>query len=244
MQPIFMDESGDLGFGCGTDYFILALVVPESGKSLNKAVKNFNAHLINKGWNSSVEIKATNVWHAGKNPGIPRSYAYKATPEAPMEAILKSVATLSGYIEYAAIKLDTVSAGLQKAPCAILYNYFSWLLLRNPLCYFPEVELFVDRRNRETHNQLKFDGYIESKAQIARAEKGKDPLNLTLRHFHSDSANEYTAGERARVEYGVRGLEAEDFVCWAIKKKYENGDDRWYKIIEPKVRWKQTLYFK
>lgn len=69
MQPIFVDESGDLGFGCGTKYFVLAFLAPLVGKKLSKAVKNFNAHLIRNGWNQAVEIKASNVWLAGKNSG-------------------------------------------------------------------------------------------------------------------------------------------------------------------------------
>lgn len=239
-----MDESGDLGFGCGTNYFILAFIAPVRGKNLSKAVKNFNAHLINNGWNSAVEIKATNVWHAAKNIEIPSSYAYKTNPASPMSTILHSIAGLDLYIEYVVVKLDTVSPGLQSVASSILYNYYSWILLRGPLCYFPGVELFVDRRSRETPAQLKFDGYLESKTGIERAEKNKPPLNLTIWHYHWGSPNEHKGAARAGVEYGVRGIEASDFVCWAIKKKYENGDDQWYKIIEPKVRWRQTLYFK
>jgi hypothetical protein len=243
MQPLFMDESGDLGFGCGTDYFLLAFIAPKVGKHLNKLIKNFNAHLINKGWNPAVEIKATNVLHAGKSADIPETYAYKKCPQVPLKHVLESIANLDCYIEYVVIKLDTVSSGLKTAHSAILYNYFSWLLLKGPLCYFPAVELFADRRNRENHNLLKFDGYIESKAGIERAEKGKDPLNpLLIHHYHSNSVNECKGAERAQVEYGVRGLEAADFVCWAIKKKYENGDKTWYSMIEKKMKWSQKLY--
>jgi hypothetical protein len=63
MQPIFMDESGDLGFGRGTAHFILAFIAPEIGKTLNKRVKNFNAHLLRRGWNPAIEIKATRALH-------------------------------------------------------------------------------------------------------------------------------------------------------------------------------------
>ncbi len=243
MQPLFMDESGDLGFGCGTAYFILAFIAPDEGRVLGKAVKNFNAHLIRQGWNQSVEIKATNVWHAAKNPLIPHAYGYRDKPHEPMEAILKSVASIKGYIEYAAVKLNTVKPSLQAAPCAILYNYFSWLLLRNPLCWFNEVELFVDKRSREYHSLLKFDGYLEGKAGIERAERSKGPVALHIRHYDWHSPNEFKAEQRARVEYGVRGIEAADFICWAIKKKYEDGDERWYALIKDKIRRGQKLYF-
>ncbi len=176
-----MDESGDLGFGQGgSDYFILAFIAPQVGKALNKAIKNINAHLIRNGWNRAVEIKATNVWHAPKNNDIPNNYTYKQTPNIPMGYILNAIAAVDGYIEFVVVKLDTVTAGLQTAPCAILYNYFSWQLLKGPLCYFPAVELFVDRRNQEYHDQLKFDGYIENQAGIRRAEQSKRPLSSSI----------------------------------------------------------------
>ena len=73
MQHVFMDESGDLGFGVGSDCLILAFIAPSSGKELNKVMKNFNGHLIGNGWNKNVEIKATNLWHAPKNAGVLRA---------------------------------------------------------------------------------------------------------------------------------------------------------------------------
>ena len=156
MQHLFMDESGDLGFNGGSAYFILAFIAPQTGKTLSKCIKNFNAHLIRNDWNQLVEIKATNVWHARNNPKIPATYKYRNNPEIPMRYVLQSLAKIDGYIECAVVKLDTINPRLQTAPCAILYNHFSWQLLRGPLAYFPAVELCIDRRNREYHNMLKF----------------------------------------------------------------------------------------
>jgi hypothetical protein len=238
-----MDESGDLGFGVGTDYFVLAFISPEIGKQLNKVIKNFNGHLINNGWNPKVEIKATNLWHSPRNAELAATYKYKNNPQVPMEYVLKSIAGVDGYIEYAVVKLDTVSEGLKTARCEILYNYFAWLLLKGPLCYFPDVCLFVDRRSREYHNLLKFDGYLESKTGIHRAEKKKPPVNLAINHYHAGSAKEFKAEQRAQVEFGIRGLQAADFVCWAIKRKFEDGEGSWFALIEKRIKWKQHLYF-
>lgn len=244
MRHVFFDESGSIGFGPGgTKFFVLAFVAPTSGKELSKCIKNINAHLIRNGWNRAVEIKASNVWHAPKNNEIPATYTYKNDPNVPMEYILKSIAKVDGYIEYAVVKLDTVSAKLRTVDNGILYNYFSLQLLKGPLCYFPAVELFVDRRNRESHHLLKFDGYIENEVGIMRAEKGRPPCILQIHHFHGDSPNECKPEERPLVNFGVRGLEAADFVCWAIKWKFENGNDKWYALIEKRIKWKQHLYF-
>jgi len=243
-QHIFMDESGSIGFTPGgTNYFVLAFIAPKIGKTLSKCIKNINAHLIRSGWNKDVEIKASNIWHSPKNKDIPDSYKYKNDPSVPMEYILKEIARIDGYIEYAIVKLDTVSSGLRTAPNAILYNYFSWQLLKGALCYFKNVDLFADRRNCEYHNLMKFDGYIEGKAGIERAEKGLPPINLAICHYHSGSPTECKAEERAIVDFGVRGIQAADFVCWAIKWKFENGNDKWYSLIEKRIKWKQHLYF-
>lgn len=243
MRHVFMDESGDLGFGVGSAYLVLAFISPASGSDLNKCMKNFNAHLIRNGWNSGVEIKATNVWHSPVNPELPTGYKYKNNPAEPLDYILNDIAGLDGYIEYAAVRLDTVAAGLRTAPDAILYNYFAWQLLKGSLCYFPSVELFIDRRNREYHNLLKFDGYLEGKVGIERAEKGLPPITLVIHHYHWKSANEFKAEQRANVDFGVRGIEAADFVCWAIKNRFENNNDRWYSLIAKRIKWKQHLYF-
>jgi len=242
MRNVFMDESGSLGFTPGgTDYFVLGFISPESGTALNKCIKNFNAHLITNGWNPNVEIKASNIWNSPKNPKIPNAYKYKNDPANPLGFVLEAIAKIDCYVEYVVIKLDTVK--IKTAPSAILYNYFALQLLKGPLCYFPAIELFVDRRNREYHNLLKFDGYLEVKAGIERAEKNMPPLNCTIHHLHHGSANECKPEEKHRVEFGIRGIEAADFACWAIKSKFEDGNDRWYKLIEKRVKWKQHLYF-
>jgi len=61
-------------------------------------------------------------------------------------------------------------------------------------------------------------------------------------YYHWDSPSEFKAEQRAQVDYGVRGLEAADFVCWAVKKKYENNDDEWFSKIQGRLKWKQHLY--
>jgi hypothetical protein len=244
VQHIFMDESGTLSFGKGsTTYFVLAFVAPKSGKQLSKCLKNFNAHLIRKGWNPEVEIKASNLWHAAKNERIPAGYAYKHRREVPMQFVLDRIAQLDLYIEYLVVKLDTVSEHLRDVSNVILYNYFAWQLLKGPLCYFPEISLYCDRRNREYHHLVKFDGYIESQAAIERANKKKPPLKLSIEHCYWRSPRGVSGTERVAAEFGVRGVEAADFVCWAIKSKYEDGKENWFSVIEKKVRWNQFLYF-
>ena len=245
MQHLFLDESGTLAFGKGgTAFFVMAFVAPKSGKQVSKCIKNFNAHLVRKGWNREVEIKASNVWHAAKNEKIPVGYAYKYKREEPMKSVLERIAQLDLYIEYVVVKLDTISEHLRSVPNGILYNYFAWQLLKGPLCHFPEVTLYCDRRNREYHNLLKFDGYIEGQAAVERANRKKAPLKLQIEHCYWSSPYECAGADRAAAEFGVRGVEAADFVCWATKSKFEDRKEAWLSLIEKKVRWSQSLYFK
>jgi hypothetical protein len=209
MQHIFMDESGSIGFSAGgTAYFVLAISAPDSGKQLNKCVKNINAHLISNGWNKKVEIKASNVWHAPKNVDIPNTYKYKSDPATPMKYILEAIAAVPGHFECAVVKMDTLNPKVKKIPNCILYNWFAWQLLDEALCTYPAIDLCVDRRNREYHDQLKFDGYIEGTGAVRRADKSLPALSLKIHHLHWNSANECKAEERPRVQFGIRGIEA------------------------------------
>jgi hypothetical protein len=160
-----------------------------------------------------------------------------------MRRILEDIAKVEGHFEYACVKLASLSEGLKTAHPCILYNYFAWQLLEAPLCTLPEIELFVDSRNPEYHDYLKFDGFIQTNAGIERANKRRSPLALKTHHLHWNSPNECKPGDRALMEFGVRGLEAVDFICWAIKRKYEDNDDQWFKVIEKLLRKKQHLYF-
>jgi len=125
MRHVFMDESGDLGVGVGSDYLVMAFLSPESRKNLNKQIKNFNAHLIRNGWNKALEIKAANLWHAPKSADLSDQFRYKKDPAEAIRNVLTAIAQLDGYIEYVCVKLDTLSEGLRSAPEGILYNHFA-----------------------------------------------------------------------------------------------------------------------
>lgn len=243
MQNVFLDESGDLGFAGGSTHFIIGLLSPQSGSALARVIRNFNAHLTNKGWNNSVEIKATNLFNCPTNGDIPDTFAYKKNPEVPIQNILQRIAALQVEIDYAVVRLSTVYDYLKKLPNAILYNYFSLQVLKPRLSLYPAVTLWVDKRNREYHRQLHFDGYIETEIQLKRAEAKKERMALTIRHIGPDDLNATPLSGKAEIQFALHGLEAVDFVCWAIKRWFENGDDRWRPLIAKRIRFRQPLYF-
>jgi hypothetical protein len=243
MQHVFLDESGDLGFTGGSTHFVIALLSPQSGSALSKVIKNFNAHLMGEGWNKSVEIKATNLFNCPRNRDIPATFAYKKNPEVPIQVILQRIAALQVEIDYAVVRLSTVYDYLKKLPDAILYNYFSLQVLTQRLSLYPAVTLWVDRRNREYHHQLHFDGYIETQIQLKRAETKKENMALTIKHIGPETLDATPLAGKAQIQFSLRGLEAVDFVCWAIKRGFENEDDRWRPLVAKKIRFKNHLYF-
>jgi Protein of unknown function (DUF3800) len=245
VMHIFMDESGSIGFSSGgTAYFVLAYIAPDSGKHLNKCIKNFNAHLIGNGWNKNEEIKATKLWGAFHNEEIPNSYKYKNNSTLPMTRIFTDLKALPGQLGYAVVQLNNVPETHRKISNCILYNDFAWQLLREPLCCSDMVQLCVDRKNPEYHDQSKFNGHIESHIAFERASRSMGPLGLGITHLHHKSADGKTSGERAQIEFAIRGVEAADFISWAVKRKYENNDERWYSILESRLERKVRMYFK
>lgn len=243
MRHVFLDESGDLGFDGGSTHFVIATLSPASGSSLSKVAKNFNAYLIRAGWNKGVEIKATNVFNCPRNPAIPKSFNLKDNPESAIRGILERIAALQAEIDYAVVRLSTVYEHLRKLPDAILYNYFALQVLSPRLCRYPAVTLWVDRRNREYHHQLHFDGYIETQIQLKRAESKQERMILNIKHIGPDTLKATPTDGKSEIQFGLRGLEAVDFVCWAIKRRFENGDKRWMQLLEKRIRFRNHLYF-
>jgi hypothetical protein len=116
--------------------------------------EEFQCHLIREGWNPDVEIKASKLWHAPKSELVPVGFKYKNDRETPMGEILTRLGTLDLRIEYLVVRLCTVKEPLQKIKNCRLYNYFAWQLLRGPLTFHSDIDLYIDKRNRENHDLL------------------------------------------------------------------------------------------
>jgi hypothetical protein len=241
MHSIFLDESGDLGFGRGSRYFVLGSICTEKLRQLNRAMRGFNQHLLDKGWSPELEIKAGTLWRSKEEPRLSASYAYKQTPEVPMRLLLGVIARLDCEIEYAVADLRQPAQRLHTAPSAALYNHWVWQLLKERLCHFDQVNLSLDRRNDEQTSCTRLEGYLECSVGIERALRGKLPLNLQMHHYHAGSVEQASAGARSIVECSLRGIQAADAVCWAINRSYEFADRRWLKLIECRIKSKCIL---
>ncbi len=104
-----------------------------------------------------------------------------------------------------------------------LYNYLARMLIEKcPLAEATNrVILTLDRRKAKAE-QADFSRYLTSQLQAFLAPQ--IPLNIYT------SASEESAG-----------VQAADLFCWGIFRKYERGDQEWYRLFRRKIRF-ETVY--
>ena len=105
-----------------------------------------------------------------------------------------------------------------------LYNYVTGMLLPGALAFNRRVTVTVDRLTTKKIIRDDFDGYIQAKIED-RSFFPKPKVEIK----HLDSKNS-------------QGLQACDFICWSIFRKYETEDDSYYKIIEGKIKNEYEMY--
>jgi hypothetical protein len=223
---IYQDESGCLGFSAGSSkYFVVALLCPLNSKHMANVMRKFKGHIIKAGWPKDVEIKGHNLFMAGIDSRIPSNYKYKKTPEVPILDILGRLANCDLEIDAIIVLKSRINDDLRTLPYGILFNYYSGRVLIDRILCYNEVHLYVDETSKQTHDLLHFDGYIRTGALLTR--KRNFPLEIV--HGNSNV---------------IHGISAADFVSWSIFRKYESGDDRFFKLIKHKITNLKTYYFR
>jgi hypothetical protein len=223
---IYQDESGCLGFQKGSsDYFVVTILCPDNSKHLGHLIRKFKGTLIKSGWPRDIEIKAHNLFLSNINPKIPSSYKYKNSPNDALIEILTKLAQCNIEIDTIIVKKCNIEVSLRTLPYGILWNYFSGRVLVSRIIKYDEVNLYVDEHNKESHNELHFDGYIKTSALITKG--CSFPLNIE--HGNSNV---------------VTGISAVDFICWAIFRNYESSDPTFYNLIKSKIINNNTYFFK
>lgn len=104
----------------------------------------------------------------------------------------------------------------------ILYNYIAGILVEHAQGNFKKISLIIDKKDKKGLLRDDFDSYITNH---------KINWDVKIGIEHKDS-------------YADRGLQAVDFVAWAVNRKYNTSDDTFYKIIEPKIKHKKELFKK
>lgn len=222
---IFVDESGEMGFNANSStHYVITCLCPSNSKLISNRFKRYHANLISLGWPQDIEPKATTMFSSSKNRDIPSSFKYKSDPIPLMTSFLGGLATQDLEIDAIVVNKSNIDEHLKKAPLGILHNYYSSKILVPRVCMYDSVHLFVDRRTKERHPQLKFDGYLETKVLEQRV--GWSYFQI----MHEDSKK-------------VRGLSTVDYISWAIFRLFEFNDSRFFDCFVGKIKNFKKWYF-
>ena len=101
-----------------------------------------------------------------------------------------------------------------------LYNYLCGILLDRIGLGSGKVIITIDKKHTNTLIREDFNSYIKDKI-------GSKSITLEIYHLPSYSKNE---------------LQVADFVAWSISRKFNVGDDFYYKIIEEKIINKENIF--
>src|SRR5690606_30984611 len=108
----------------------------------------------------------------------------------------------------------------------ILYNYVTNILLDRIF-----TKKLVDK-NQKIH-------LIASKKETNKF------LNLNFKNYLTNQArNNHNINIKVEIKtpFQEKSLQAIDFVCWSMFRKYEHGDDYYYKIIENLIVEENPLF--
>jgi hypothetical protein len=224
---IFLDESGvTKGFDeDSSETFNIAILIVKDPSPITRIVKKFNKKMVSCHWPREIEIKAYELFRAKHNRKVPEAFTYKHNSYVAIQELLQKLSTCDILVDYITVNKSEINENLKTAPYGILYNYYASKILIPRIHDYQEVLIRADAKSKEMHTLRKFDGYIETEAYV----NIKHPLKLRIEHLDS------------RQVYGIR---ATDFISWSIFRKYESGDDRFYKTIEGKIGNKQEWHYK
>lgn len=207
---IFLDESGDLGFGKkSSKWFLFTLVVVDDPRKLERIVKK-----IRKTLNKKHKIKLSEL-HAYHCDNITRT------------RMLNSLAKEDIYVVTTVLNKDKVYVDLQNQK-NYLYNFTANIILdrlinTKLIDHTKHISLVVDRKDTKRHLRDNFISYITSTMKERRS--GSEKFKMSLAASHED-----------------KGLQAVDFISWAIFRKYEKGEFEFYEIIKNKIIDERLLF--
>lgn len=221
---LYLDESGEFGQkGGSSNYFLVTVLSTQYPKALKKRLWKEKAKLYALGWPKHLEIKGTNLWGSPHKPNVPKKISDNRVEH--LNQILAAVLRGPVDVHYAIVRKSRIRPRLFQAEDGILFNWISGNLIARayPQYYAGPINLMVDQRSKETHHKMKFDGYVETKL-VAEADHDE-----SLVISHRESHEEF-------------GLQAVDFLSWALFRYFEHGDEQFTPAIKPSVGYVDRWY--
>lgn len=210
---IFLDESGDLGFGKtgSSSYFCVTLLIcenNETAKHVEKAVKHTLRRKLN---------------HKKQNKRIVKELKGSETHIGIKRSFLEKMPSDGWYLHTIIVNKAKIVPSLQKAPSK-LYNYITKEIVKT--LALPQtlniLNLIVDKsKNREEIKD--FDKYIATHFEAEL------PFTRLMITHQASEAN--------------AGLQAVDLFCWGVKRFYERKDADWFSDFSHKIKVTKKYFF-
>ncbi len=229
---IYLDESGEASFSEQTAFPYFSITTMTINEQDKKKIKNIlrraKAKLYKRGWPRAIEIKASILHGLQHHKEIPERLRNEIDGDKFIKSILEKLeSSCRPRIDYIVVKKDGfTNPTFKAAPYGIAYNFLAGKILFPLIRNMSDCFLTVDKRNKETHSQKHFDGYIKTTVIGDAYDKRKD-IVLQIKHEESHSNT---------------GLQAVDFFCWSINRKMQNRDSRFFDVFTDLVETAHEWY--
>jgi hypothetical protein len=211
---VFVDESGDLGFGTGSSrYFTLCAVMTRQPELLDRIPKKIRRRRLKKSLLRKPELKF-----------------YSTSPEI-RKAVLTETAAIQD-LEIASLTVDKARTGQRRIGRGHeFYCHLAGQLVCDVVWLGRSVrhyDIVFDARPLDHSLGHGFDRYLEGAIRRRYDELGAIPPRARISRFDSQNS---------------RRLQVADYVTGAIQRKFELRDSSYYDIIAHKVVSERRLFF-
>ena len=212
MAYIFLDESGNLGFDFDKKKTSKFFIITFLFVKDKRPLEKIVKKIF-QSFNKT-ELKS----HHGT------LHSYKELPKTRLKVLNalteKDIAIISIYLNK-----KKVFTKLQDEK-HVLYNYIANILLdrvytKKLIPTDTPIHLIASRRETNKFLNLNFKNYLKDQIQANH----KISINVEIKSPHEE-----------------KGLQLVDFVCWAIYRKQEHGDDTYYNVIKAKIVEESPLF--
>ena len=227
---IFIDESGDLGIGKGTQYFVIgmAFYYGKDVAPINEVIKYHNNYLWENGWPKNSEIKATNLYGYNDPRYDIDTSKLKVNPKLYLQEIYKSLNKLeikAGFLIHEPAKQGPVLRCLAKEK---IYNFLSKMLYLQCFSLLRDsMDIIVDQRNITLLTKQKYVDLGVQRLNLDYIGYIRNELSFQFsQQRHIDPIVNISFGDSKKI----KGLQLADYLIWAVRKKYE-GRPFWYNLL-------------
>jgi len=212
-RTAFIDESGDLGFSLRSSkhFTVVALVSPDP-TTLERIPKRVRRRKLKKSLRRKPELKF-----------------YNSSPDV-RRMVLRMIAEVTGTRIFCLIVEKHRSPDPPYPDSIELYQHACGSLLRGVLKserIDGDLQVVLDARRGNRKADLNLDSHLRSEIASECRSLGLIPPNrIRVSRYDLHSSG---------------GLQVADFIAGAVRRKYEEGDDSYYRIVLPLITLEESI---